>query len=673
MVAKSTEKELKFFLEQEITVLSGVGEKTALLFAKLEIYTIYDLLNHFPRAWIDLRNETEIAKLRIGDLAIIEATPQNIRFFKTKTTKMAVISADLMVGEQKISAMWFNQIFMQTNLQKIRKAIFVGKVEYNKTFGKYISSAKIFYSKEIIPIYPLTAGLGQYSVRKLIKEALRKVKFMDFLSGDDYPSINFAYNQIHYPKDLQSLDIAKNRLALNEMIYISLVKKIENREKESYRSISFPPNFDQIKKNILKLPFNLTNSQRKEIFQICNLLNSTTPMQRLLQGDVGSGKTIVAALTAIQVVQGGKQVFLMAPTEILAKQHYNTFKKILSEKIKIALVTGSKKGDWKNAQIIIGTHALIQESINTQNAGYVIIDEQHRFGTSQRNKLVSGKSGIAPHYLAMSATPIPRSLALIIYGDVSLGRLNELPSGRKKVMTKVFNESERVKVYKFVDTIIQKGEQVFIICPAIEFESDISLDSGGQVYIDLDKKAVANEFNKLKDGYFKHRRLAMLHGKMKPTEKNKILDEFRKGEYDILISTSVIEVGIDIPKASAIIIENADRFGLAQLHQFRGRVGRAGQQAYCFLNDTNDYQNKRLSILEKTFDGYKLANEDLRLRGPGDFIGSRQSGLPDFKMAKFWNIIMLDEAKAIAESIINKKIPLILHYYVERFIKKRNI
>jgi len=675
----SREKIIKI-LQKPVWTIPGVGDKTVKLFQKLEINTVFDLINHYPRGWLDLRFTTAINSLKIGDLAIISGTPGEIGFFITKKRGIKVLSAKITTDEGSILAFWFNQVYLKNSLAKIEKAIFVGKVEYNKTFGKFIASPKIYYKKEIIPIYPLTSGLSQYMIRKAIHLALNSVQIEDFIPKEDllstgYIDINQALRAVHLPDDPEILDKSKKRLAFNEMFYVNLSLLKNNRKTEIDCAKAFEPDFEAIKHIIENLSFKLTDAQRKEVYTISKLLNETKPMQRLLQGDVGSGKTIVAALSAIAVIKNGYRVVCMAPTEILARQHFDSFSALFAQKYKVALVVGARKDDWRDADIIIGTQALIQKNISFDKLGLVIIDEQHRFGTNQRNILLKQEKGIFPHYLAMSATPIPRSLAQIIYGHLSLGKLNEMPEGRKAVITKVFPETERSKVYTFIDSLIEKGEQAFVVCPKIEQSEIINEDYSGQAYLDFDKKSVIEEFEKLRKSVFSHRKIAMLHGKMKSDEKNAILTDFREKKFDILVSTAVIEVGIDIPNASVVLIESAERFGLAQLHQFRGRVGRAGQQAYCYLSCLDNVVNERVQIMEKENDGFKLAEYDLQQRGPGDFIGTRQSGLPDFKMAEFSNIILLDEAKEYAKEFIQKypNKNELLDYFCEEFFSKNKV
>ncbi len=674
-------KKLVEVYDKSVRYIPGIGEKLANLFLRIEVENIFDLLHFYPRKWLDLRFVTDIKKAKIGDLAIIEGKAENISMFVTKKRGMRVIEANIVSNTGSIKGLWFNQIYMYQSLMKITGAIFVGKVEYNRTFGKYIASPKIYYQNEIIPIYPLTAGLSQYRVKNAVKTSIQAVgQIKDFFSTKELKKINLmnldtSLKQIHFPTDFKILNEAKKRLAFNEMFFIhfNLLKQKQNQP--IARSIAFNPDFEMIKKICEKLPFKLTTSQKKEIYIISQKLNSKIPMQRLLQGDVGSGKTIVAALSSLQIVKTGYQVFYMAPTEILARQHYSTFLKIFHNKFKVALVVSSQKDDWRNSDFVIGTQALIQKNISYEKVGLVIIDEQHRFGINQRNVLIKEHNGITPHYLSMSATPIPRSLAQIIYGQLELGRLCEMPKGRKPVKTKCFEDTQRNKVYTFIDERISLKEQVFIVCPRIEPKDDIGEESAtGQEFLELDKKSVIDEFEKLQKSIFSHRRIAMLHGKMKPKEKEKILTDFREKKFDILVTTAVIEVGIDIPNASTILIESSERFGLAQLHQFRGRVGRAEQQAYCFLH-ISGIQNSRLKIMEKENDGFKLAEFDLQNRGPGDFIGSRQSGLPDFKMAEYSNLDMLEDAKNEAEKYFKTKktISPYLEYAASRFIRLRKV
>lgn len=678
-INQASEKIVEIY-QKPVRMLPGVGDKTAKTLEKLEIYTIYDLINHFPRAWLDMRQMTQLNRLSFGDLAIISGSLSDIGIFVTKKRGMKVLKAEIHTDSGAISAFWFNQVYLKNSLEKTKNAIFVGKFEYNGTFGKFIANPKIYQKREILPIYPLTMGLSQYMIRKTIQIALTAIEAKDFLTQEEASELNLialdkAFREIHGPENQESLNMAKRRLAFDEMFYVNINLTQKKKNEFQRKAIIFKPNYELIKKLIKKLPFQLTGSQKKEIYVLSKELAQDQPMQRLLQGDVGSGKTIVAALAALQVIEAGYQVVCMAPTEILARQHYETFLSLMDKKYKIALVVGSEKHDWENADIVIGTQALIQKSINFPRLGFVIIDEQHRFGINQRNMLTAKKNGLYPHYLAMSATPIPRSLAQIMYGHLELGRIDEMPEGRKKIETKLFSEIDRNKIYTFVDEIIKRGEQVFVVCPKIEPNDILSEESTGQEFLDFDRKSAIEEYEKLKNGFFKNRRIALLHGKMKNNEKNEILNDFRDKKYDILVSTAVIEVGIDIPNVSVIIIESAERFGMAQLHQFRGRVGRGGQQAYCFLNVQNTLSRNRITIMEKEHNGFKLAEFDLKYRGPGDFIGVRQSGLPDFKMAEFTNVEMLDKAKNCAKQYLKNhpKNNRLLDYYEEEFFKKNKV
>ncbi len=527
-----------------------------------------------------------------------------------------------------------------------------------------------------MPNYHLTANITHQQIRFLIKQVIGLAdEIIDWLprevmDNNKLISLGEAIKIIHFPKNEKDIDEARRRLAFNELFLIQLQSQLLRRE--AINRVSTPVKFFEAEtKNFVdSLPFKLTNAQRKAAWEILRDMEKNKPMSRLLEGDVGSGKTVVAAIAMLNAVLNKKQAVLMAPTEILAKQHYESICRLFADfDIKIGLITQSDKKlnneleimnqelEKKNkihnslfiihnSQIIIGTHALIQEDVEFKDLALAIIDEQHRFGVEQRKTLIakSGDKKITPHLLSMTATPIPRSLALAIYGDLDISIINEMPIGRKKVLTKVVPEENREKAYEFIREEIKNGRQVFVICPLIDLSDKLGV------------KSVKAEFEKLDKLVFPEIKIGMLHGKLKSKEKEEVMKDFLENKIKILVSTSVVEVGVDVPNASVMMIEGADRFGLAQLHQFRGRVGRSDFQSYCFLFTESDSANtlKRLDALTKYNDGFQLAKMDLKFRGPGEVYGTLQKGFPELKIASLFDYELMKTAKEEAEKLIKK-------------------
>jgi ATP-dependent DNA helicase RecG len=494
--------------------------------------------------------------------------------------------------------------------------------------------------------------------------------------------------QVHFPDSYELAKRAQQRFSFEELFYIELFVLGERLKLAKESSTSFPFDLDLTKRLVNSLPYKLTDAQRKSAYQILKDLERPRPMNRLLEGDVGSGKTVVATIAGLNVAKAGFQVAFMAPTEILAKQHFKGVADLLWDfKLNIGLLTGkqdqfrskklknqvieisrkkllekSRNGD---IDILIGTHALIQDTVKFNKLGLVVLDEQHRFGVAQRAKLAAGSTNLIPHLLSMTATPIPRTLTLTVFGDLDLSLIDELPKGRKKIITKTISPKEREQTYQFIKKEVGKGRQIFVICPRIEV-NDKKDSSWAEV------KAVEEEYEKLSKQVFPDLRIAMLHGKMKTMEKERIMNDFKNKKMDILVSTSVIEVGIDVPNATVMMIEGAERFGLAQLHQFRGRVGRAGYQSYCFLFTTSPLKKTydRLKALVDSEDGFKLAEKDLEIRGPGDFTGTRQWGIPDLMMNSLKDIKLVEKTRQIAQEILDKDPELKKHPLIREKLKK---
>ena len=583
--------------------------------------------------------------------------------------------------------MWFNQHYLINTLKKGDLLFLAGKMS-SKPGNKYLSSpayeklsedsnSDLIHTGRLVPVYPETEGLSsrwlRYIIWPLIKNLQNNISDPipeKIRNKYNLPDFKESISQIHFPDSLEKADIAKKRFTFEELFILSLFIIKERMKLAKENSISVPINLNLIQEFTNSLPFKFTDDQKKSIWQVLKDTEKQRPMNRLLEGDVGSGKTLVAIVAALNTIKSKYQVAMMAPTEILTKQHHQTFDKFLKKyKLNIALLTGKesklnnkkitrklllekiKKGE---IDLVIGTHALVQKKVTFKNLALVIIDEQHRFGVEQRAKLCQQKN-IIPHLLSMTATPIPRTLSLTLYGDLDLSLIREMPKGRKQIITEIFQPKDRQKAYNFVREEVKKGRQVFVICPRIEMQDQESIDSFKKNSW-AEVKAVTDEYEKLSKKVFSDLRVEMLHGKMKKEEKEKIMKKFKDGKTDILVSTSVIEVGIDIPNATIMLIEGADKFGLAQLHQFRGRVGRGENQSFCFLltDFISQTNNQRLRALTKFNSGFDLAEKDLELRGPGDFSGQRQWGIPDIAMSALKDLSLVEQSRQEAAEILKE-------------------
>jgi ATP-dependent DNA helicase RecG len=605
-----------------------------------------------------------------------------------------------------IKVTWFNQSYLIKTLKKGDYITLVGKTSLGKegmylaspAYEKLSSEIESIHTGRIVPVYPETEGLSSRWLRYILRPVLLGFakKATDplpekIIKSNNLLSFRKAIWQIHFPDSLELAQKAQERFSFEEVFFISLFalreKFIISREK----SLAIPIKLPLIQDFVSNLPFKLTDAQKKSSWQILKDIEKPRPMNRLLEGDVGSGKTVVATMAALNVAKTGYQVAIMAPTEILAKQHFQGVAKLLENfKFSIALLTGkedkirSKK--LKNEvleisrqkllertregkiDILIGTHALIQDKVKFGKLALVVVDEQHRFGVEQRARLCqekNGKTRLIPHLLSMTATPIPRTLALTIYGDLDLSLLNELPKGRKKIITKVISHENRGEAYQFIRKEVKKGRQIFVICPRIESPDGEKKETDITNWTEA--KAVKKEYEKLSKTIFPDLNVGMLHGKMKSKEKERIMKDFKNKKIDVLVSTSVIEVGIDIPNASVMMIEGSERFGLAQLHQFRGRVGRSKYQSYCFLfTDSPALKTKaRLKALLTSKNSFELAEKDLKIRGPGDFFGQRQWGIPDIAMNSLSNIFLVEKTRQAAKEVLEEdpslnKYPLLL-------------
>ena len=641
-------------LEASVTVLHGVGPRQAQRLALLGVQTIRDLLYLFPRRYDDLSHLKPINRLEYGEETTVIARVKQAHAYQTRSGR-PIFKAILSDGSGTIEATWFNQRYLGETIKPGKQIVVSGKVD--EFLGRLCFKSPIWelfdeqllHTARIVPIYPLTEGLGARWMRRLMQ---RTVEYWSLRTPDHLPipvreeydllDLEHALTQIHFPDTQNSLARAQRRLIFDELFLMQLGLQQQRNRWQSVTGKALSIDESTMENLLAGLPFELTGAQKRVLNQVADDLRTDRPMHRLLQGDVGSGKTIVAALSMAIAVASGVQVALMAPTEILAEQHYRTLTRFF-EKVpgspEVRLLTGSVQGAEREeiltgladgtAGIAIGTHALIQETVTFQELGLVIIDEQHRFGVRQRSAL--RQKGYHPHTLTMTATPIPRSLALTVWGHLDVSVIDEMPPRRQPVITQIMLPSERERAYAFVRRQIAQSHQAFIICPLVE-ESE-----------KIEAKAAVEEYQRLQSQIFSDLRLGLLHGKMKNNEKDEVMSQFVQGELDILVATSVVEVGIDVPNATVMMIEGADRFGLAQLHQFRGRVGRGEGKSFCLLVSSSSAERatERLGAVAATNDGFVLAEKDLELRGPGEFLGTRQAGFPELKLAKVTDLPMI--------------------------------
>jgi len=672
-------------LDVSIQNIKYFGPAAVKKLAKLKIKTARDLLYHFPFRYDDFSNFTPIADLKPNSPATIHGTvlnAKNIQIFRRRLVLTEIIIED---DGGAVKSVWFNQPYLLNQFKPGRRLNLSGKVVLNKKrlcfsnpayeitgYGENSYNKKeSLHTGRLVPIYPETFGLTSRWLRLGIKPLLRFVnQIPDVLPNElkktyHLPNLGYALSQIHFPETVENAGLARRRFAFEELFILQLFMGLERSKLKKQASPQIKFDEKMAKKFVNKLPFKLTDDQKKVAWQIIQDMGKNQPMNRLLEGDVGSGKTIVAAMAAYLAALNGYQAAFMTPTEILSRQHYEKIWPLLKKfDIAAGLLTSSNakisKDDPSNRQtkkelikkieageipVVIGTHSLIQKNVRFKNLALVIIDEQHRFGVSQRAKLVqtdADYAALVPHLLSMSATPIPRTLGLTIWGDLDLSLIKEMPKGRKNIITKIVPPSKRDWAYEFIKSEIKKGRQAFVVCPLIEESEKLSA------------KAVEKEYERLQKKVFPELQIGLLHGRLRPKEKERLMSEFLNKNLNILVTTSVVEVGIDAPNATVMMIEGADRFGLASLYQFRGRVGRSHYQSYCFLL-TDSASNKtaeRLKAVESAQSGFDLAERDLEIRGPGDFIGVRQSGLPDLAIASLTDLKLIEETREAAKKFL---------------------
>ncbi|NLM03946.1 MAG: ATP-dependent DNA helicase RecG [Clostridiales bacterium] len=665
-------------LKKSIQYVKGVGPKRLTLLNRLNIFNIEDMIYHFPRDYDNRSHYKNIKDLQIGDKTtirgVISGNSQYIRINKNRN----IVKYLVRDNTGFITITFFNQPYMRNKFKPNDKIILNGQVKGSSYGLEIINPAyeiipNLEYKTKldsINPIYPSTEGFSQGQLIKIQQNVLDMVKnkIIDYMpenikKENKLCDLNFALKNIHFPDSVQALRVAKYRLVFDEFFLLQLaLMQFKNQIINNKNTVPLKSN-EGVDLLIDSLPFKLTAAQIKVLQEIMQDMEKATPMNRLVQGDVGSGKTIIAIIALYKAVINGCQGALMAPTEILAEQHYISLTKILRPMgIKIGLLTGSLSKKEKEeisqgikdgkVQIVVGTHALIQETVHFASLGLVVTDEQHRFGVRQRAILAD--KGNNPHVLVMTATPIPRTLALILYGDLDISIIDELPPGRKSIKTYGLTLDKRNQAYDFAKKELEQGRQVYIVCPLVE-ESE-----------NLDVSAAIDIRDELATTYFSDYEVGLLHGKMNPKEKESIMKKFLKNEIHVLVSTTVIEVGVNVPNATIMIIENAERFGLAQLHQLRGRVGRGHSQSFCILlhNNKSETAKERIKIMEETTDGFVISEKDLQIRGPGEFFGIRQHGLPDFKIANvFRHMKILKRAQNQVEILLKEDPNLSLEKY----------
>ena len=677
-------------LETPLIEIDGIGQSFITKLKRLGITNVTELLNHFPARYEDFSQIYKIADLIPNQEATIQGQIEEIEGRRAWRRNLYIVECLITDDTGSIKAVWFNQPYIKNVLQPGRLANFSGKVSKgeeihlsNPTYELVNERQETRHTARIVGIYPETRGLTSKGFRYLIKPILDNLAKLpeylpeEILKKNRFPDINRAIKQIHFPDELGEALTAKKRFEFEDLLLLQLWNLKQKIELAKNNAPMVEADVDYMRDLLKDLPFTLTLSQKKSLWEILQDTEKEIPMNRLLQGDVGSGKTIVVALAALNAAKSGYQTALMAPTEILARQHFNTFIRFFPEfGGGVALLTAGERkvfyghnlitklkkkqleDEIKNGKvkIVVGTHALIQKNLDFKSLALVVVDEQHRFGVNQRAELLKQKDALLPHFLSMSATPIPRTLSLTVFGDLDLSIITEMPKNRKTIITKPVDAKERAATYQFIRGEIKKGRQSFVICPRIEPNEKTEGPITKLEWQKLELKSVKEEYEKLSKKIFPDLKILMLHGKMKAVEKEKIMRDFLEKRGDILVTTSVVEVGVDVPNATVMMIEGADRFGLAQLYQFRGRVGRGEHQSYCFLftDSSSGSTKQRMKSIVEARNGFELAEKDLKTRGPGEFFGQSQSGMPDLAMIALQNPEMVKGSREAAVKIIKE-------------------
>lgn len=679
-------------LDHLITSLPGIGPKLSKGYRHLGIETIRDLLFAFPLRYEDFREVKGIADVEPGSATTVQGTVTSIRSRRSPRKKMILTEATIEDSTGTISAVWFHQPYIAKTLKVGDYISLSGKIDdgyglsiVNPQFEKLSLSGKTMHTGRLVPVYATAGKMAQKGRRNAVQKSLPAAgQLEEWLPGwvmSDYDLVELkdAVPVLHFPEEQQLWEKAMRRMKMGELVLHQLGHVRSKIEIESAEAETIPFSEDRIRSFVELLPFELTNAQKKAIFGALKDMESGKPMHRLLEGDVGAGKTVVATAVADHVTAEGHQTAYLAPTEILAVQQATSFLETLGDRASVALLTNAYQelnGESVSRKqvldalidgrvdVLIGTHALLTGDVQVPDLALVIVDEQHRFGVDQRKKLLAPRNGLTPHFLSMTATPIPRTLAMALYGDMSISILDELPPGRGEIETVLLRPEQDTQAYGLIAEKIKQGQQAYIVCPFIE-ESESS-----------DAESVTNLVQKLSEGTLKVFTIEALHGKMKSKEKDKVMERFRNGEIDILVSTTVIEVGVNVPNATTIFIEGAERFGLAQLHQLRGRVRRSSEKATCFLHPTtmSGTTKERLKAMVDHDNGFDLAEIDLKLRGPGDKYGTRQSGLPEFEFASLSDHALIAQAREVAEKILDQDPDLVAHESLReelnRFVEK---
>jgi ATP-dependent DNA helicase RecG len=665
-------------INDPITIIKGIGPELAKKYNQLGINTVRDLLWYYPRKYNDYSTVLPISRLKPGKVTIkVEIKQVNGRYVRGGLHITEAVASDTS-GSVRLT--WFNQPYRASSI--FRSEYYVsGQFELRKGRLGIINPSMELASNfpintaRIVPVYKEIKGLTSTAIRKAVKNVIQSSPVIfdtlphAILSKNKLLNLKTALVAKHFPNSMDDVKAADERLGFEELFELILASMYSRLSIKQEQAIAIPFETRIAKQFVGNLPFTLTNAQKKAIWQIYNDIQISHPMNRLLEGDVGSGKTVVAAMAGVMAMAAGYQVALMAPTELLARQHADTIYNVLEPlglADKVVLLTGSiSKKDRQHAydrikegvaQFMVGTHALIQESVNMHSLALVIIDEQHRFGVEQRKKLLK-KAGHTPHMLSLTATPIPRSLALTIFGEMDISILDEKPQNRQEIITKLVNQTDRNRIYDLINIELDSGRQMMVVCPLIEDSSMLAIKSAEATY------------NELKNGYFTKRRIGLLHGKMKADDKVAVMRAFVHHQLDILVSTTVIEVGVDVPNASIMMIEAPERFGLAQLHQLRGRVGRGTHQSYCFLMQSESSQpSRRLQAIESLSDGFALAELDLELRGAGALYGTYQHGIMDLRIADFTDVKLIARARRAAQEFLENPQNLIQYPHIKKRI-----